>query len=96
MSKSRTKALKGYKRRDVVSHRRYNRKASLKRFHKTGKFTTVAGGSGHAAGEKWAKEKNIDPESRVTRYGKNSPSFDEGVYKHKMLARTRALLDKKK
>ena len=93
-----TKSLKkvGYARRDAITHRKYNFKAAIRRYKKTGKMVTVAGGSGHAAGEKWAGEKNIDPESRVTRYGKNSPSFDEGVYKHKQTAKARALLDKMK
>lgn len=37
---SKSKALKkGYQARDSISHRTYNRKTSLKRFKKTGKFT---------------------------------------------------------
>jgi len=70
----------GYQRRDSVTHRKYNRAASLRHFRRTGKFRTVAGGSGHRAGERWGDAKQIDPESRNTRYSKNSPSFDEGVY----------------
>lgn len=70
----------GYQRRDAVTHRRYNRKASVRHFKKTGKFRTVSGGSGHAAGEAWGDAKDIDPSSQVKRYSKNSPSFDEGVY----------------
>ena len=95
MSRNKSKALVGYKRRDSGTHRRYNFKASIKRYKKTGKMVNKGSGSGHEAGEKWAKEKNIDPESRVTRYGKNSPSFDEGVYKHKQTAKARALLNKR-
>ena len=81
----------GYKARDPVSHRTYSRKASLARFKKTGKFTyrgTKIGGKviyglGHAAGENWGDAKEIDPISKTTKYSKNSPSFDEGVYKSK-------------
>lgn len=60
--------------------RQYNRKSSLQRFRRTGQFRYVGDGSGHKAGEKWGDEKDIDPESRTTKYSKNSPSFDEGVY----------------
>lgn len=74
------KALKGYKRRDSVTHRRYSRSASLRHYKRTGSFRTVSGGSGHKAGEQWGDAKGIDPTSRVRKYSKNSPSFDEGVY----------------
>lgn len=62
----------------------YNRKGykwsrSMKRYRKTGFFRTVKGGSGHDAGQKWGDAKDIDPDSQVRRYSKNSPSFDEGV-----------------
>lgn len=62
----------------------YNRKGfswkeSIKRYKKTGVFKTVSGGSGHEAGYRWGNAKNIDPQSMVRRYSKNSPSFDEGV-----------------
>lgn len=70
----------GYQRRDSVTHRKYSRKASLRSFKRTGKFRTVSGGSGHKAGEAWGDAKGIDSDSRTTRYSKNSPSFDEGVY----------------
>lgn len=60
--------------------RQYNRKSSLQRFRRTGQFRYVGDGSGHLAGEKWGDAKNIDPSSRSTKYSKNSPSFDEGVY----------------
>lgn len=73
-------ALKGYKRRDPVAHRRYNRSASLRRYKRTGSFRNVGSGSGHRAGEDWGDRKEIDPSSRVRKYSKNSPSFDEGVY----------------
>ena len=92
----------GYKRRDPVSHRKYNRSVALSRYKKTGTFKpTYVGkgrlrGSGHQAGEKWGNEKEIDPESKVTRYGKNSPSFDEGVYMYKESAKSKALLGKMK
>ena len=84
--------LAGYKGRDPVSHRTYNRGASLRRFQKTGKFTyrgtkvgkKIVYGLGHKAGENWGNEKNIDPNSQVRKYSKNSPSFDEGVWKSKM------------
>ena len=75
----RTKGV-GYQRRGDTSHRRYNRKTSLRHFKRTGSFRTVSGGSGHRAGEQWGDAKNIDPNSSVRRYSKNSPSFDEGVY----------------
>jgi len=90
---SKSKAIKkvGYKGRDPVSHRTYSRKASLARFNKTGKFTyrgtkvgnQVIYGLGHKAGENWGEAKSIDPTSRVRKYSKNSPSFDEGVWKYK-------------
>lgn len=89
--KSKSKALKGYKARDSISHRTYNRSTSINRYKKTGKFTyrgTKVGGKviyglGHKAGENWAESKSIDPNSKVQKYGKNSPSFSEGVYKYK-------------
>lgn len=67
----------------------YNRKGysfakAIARYKKTGKVKFVgkgaAKGSGHRAGEEWGDRKQIDPESHVRRYSKNSPSFDEGVY----------------
>lgn len=64
---------KGYNRRG------YSWGKSQKRFRKTGFFRTVSGGSGHEAGQKWGDAKDIDPDSQVRRYSKNSPSFDEGV-----------------
>lgn len=103
--KSKTKALKkvGYARRDSISHRTYNRKTSLARFQKTGKFNYVGTrkggkiiyGLGHAAGENWGEAKQIDPESKVQKYGKNSPSFSEGVYNYKQKAKAKALLNNK-
>ncbi len=99
---NKSKALKGYKGRDPISHRQYNRKTAINRFKKTGNFTyrgTKVGGKivyglGHAAGENWAEKKQIDPKSRATKYSKNSPSFDEGVYKYKQSAKSKALEDK--
>lgn len=92
---TKTKALRGYKRRDSISHRTYNRATSINRYKKTGRFTYVKDGSGHRAGEKWGAEVGIDPESTHTKYGKNSPSFDEGVYLYKQTAKAKALLAKK-
>jgi hypothetical protein len=99
MSTSKSRALKGYKGRDRISHRTYSRKTSINRFKKTGKFTyrgtrvgnKVIYGLGHAAGERWGAEKEIDPNSQVRKYSKNSPSFDEGVYKYKESAKSKAL-----
>ncbi len=96
---NRSKALKGYKGRDQISHRTYNRKTSINRFNKSGKFTyrgtkiggKVVYGLGHAAGENWGAAKGIDPNSRTTKYSKNSPSFDEGVWKYKQSAKSKAL-----
>lgn len=100
---TKSKAIKGYKGRDSVSYRRYSRKASLKRFEKTGKFTyrgTKIGGKviyglGHKAGESWGASKGIDPDSRVTKYSKNSPSFDEGVWKYKNQTKSKTLASAK-
>lgn len=61
----------------------YSWSKSIKRFKKTGVFKNVAQGQGHAAGESWGNKKDIDPNSSQRRYSKNSPSFDEGVYKSK-------------
>lgn len=82
---------KGYKGRDSISHRQYSRQTALNRYKKTGKFTyrgtkvggRVVYGLGHKAGENWGEAKEIDPTSQVRKYSKNSPSFDEGVYKYK-------------
>lgn len=67
----------GYKRKG------YNFNKSVKNFKKTGTFKVVKDGSGHDAGYKWAAAKGIDANSKMQRYSKNSPSFDEGVYKYK-------------
>lgn len=95
---TKSKALKGYQGRDSISHRKYNFKTAVKRYEKTKKFTYrgkgVMKGSGHRAGESWGSEKGIDPESVTTKYSKNSPSFDEGVYKYKQQAKQRALTKK--
>lgn len=101
MSSSKSKTLKGYAGRDSISHRKYNLKTALNRFKKTGKFTyrgtkvgnKVIFGLGHKAGENWGTSKEIDPESAVTKYSKNSPSFDEGVIKYKMEAKKKALIN---
>lgn len=72
-------------RKKAVGYQRkgYSWGKSIKRFKKTGVFKNVAQGQGHAAGEEWGTRKNIDPDSQQRRYSKNSPSFDEGVYKSK-------------
>lgn len=98
-----SKALRGYKGRDKISHRTYSRKTSLNRFKKTGKFNYVGTkvgnktvyGLGHKAGENWGATKEIDPNSQVKKYSKNSPSFDEGVYKYKQSAKAKALKELK-
>ena len=70
----------GYKRRDPIGHRRISYSANIRRFKRTGKFRYVGNGSGHRAGESWGNAKDIDPNSKVRKYSKNSPSFDEGVW----------------
>ena len=77
---------KGYKARDAVSHRKTSLAKLVKRF-KSGQVTYRGKGklrgSGHAAGREWGEKKGIDPTSRVRKYSKNSPSFDEGVWQYK-------------
>ena len=102
MATSKSRAIKGYGARDSGTHRKYNYKASIKRYNKTKKFTyrgTKVGGKviyglGHKAGENWGAAKGIDPDSVATKYSKNSPSFDEGVYKYKEAAKAKALQKK--
>lgn len=65
------------------NRRGYNFNKSVRAYKKLGSWNHVKDGSGHKAGESWAASKGIDPSSRVTRYSKNSPSFDEGVYTYK-------------
>lgn len=88
-------ALKGYKGRDPISHRKSNLYVQYRRF-KDGKMTYrgVPPGSGHAAGEKWGEQKGIDPNSQVLKYSKNSPSFDEGVWTYKKNSKNQAILSK--
>lgn len=81
----------GYKQRDRIAHRTYSWKRAVGRFRRRGKFNTVNGGSGHKAGEAWGDAKDIDPNSPIRRYSKNSPSFDEGVY---MSKKKRAMANK--
>lgn len=80
---------KGYKARDGSSHRKTNIHLLRRRF-KSGNITYRGKGkykgSGHAAGREWGEKKGIDPESRVLKYSKNSPSFDEGVWQYKSKA----------
>lgn len=79
----RTKALKGYMRRDPVSHRTYDRDTAVKRFDKTGGFAYKDTGLGHKLGFEWARKNKVDPHDEETKYSKNSPSFDEGVHMYK-------------
>ncbi len=88
--------LRGYKGVDPISKRKYSRAVSIRRYKRTGKFAFRQKGEGHRAGERWGNKKEIDPNSRVTRYSKNSPSFDEGVYQYKQGAKAKALLSKMK
>jgi len=93
-----SKALKGYKARDTISHRKTNLYALRRRF-KGGNITYRGKGrlrgSGHRAGQKWGEAKGIDPTSRVIKYSKNSPSFDEGVWQYKQRAKSKALTNSK-
>ncbi len=88
MSRARNNALKGYKRPG------YNWAKSIATRKKTGFFKVVQSGEGHRAGFEWGEKKGIDPESRVRKYSKNSPSFDEGVWESKQ-ARKKALQEVK-
>lgn len=85
---------KGYHARDTITHRKTNLRTLLRRFKK-GKMTFRGKGklrgSGHKAGEEWGAKKQIDPNSNVKRYSKNSSSFDEGVWKYKESAKSKAL-----
>lgn len=96
MKTSKSRALKGYQGRDPISHRTYNFKTATKRYKKTGNLIYrgkgAAKGSGHRAGEQWGEAKRIDPDSDETKYSKNSPSFDEGVYQYKQRAKNKALM----
>lgn len=76
----------GYKARDAITHRQTKLRALVKRF-KSGTITYRGKGklrgSGHAAGRDWGEKKGIDPSSKMKKYSKNSPSFDEGVWQYK-------------
>lgn len=63
---------------------KYSRTKATKFYKKHGYFKARVSGAGHAAGRDWGAKKGIDPNSRVRRYSKNSPSFDEGVKEYKM------------
>lgn len=71
------KMLKGYK------SPTYSRTKATKFYKKHGYFKARVSGEGHAAGRNWGAKKGIDPNSRVRKYSKNSPSFDEGVKEYK-------------
>lgn len=79
--------LKGYKARG------YSYSKALTHYKKKGYFKYRKDGSGHHAGEAWGERKEIDPESKIRKYSKNSPSFDEGVrtYKDSVKVRSKAL-----
>lgn len=92
MKNTKSKALNkrkgvGYQSRDPIAHRKYSFKTAINRYKRSGKLTYrgkgALRGSGHRAGERWAEQKNIDHESPETKYSKNSPSFDEGVWLYK-------------
>lgn len=92
MATSRSTALKGYEATYASSGRKkYNFHKAIRQYKKTGFFKVRKDGSGHDAGYKWGEAKQIDPESRISRYGKNSPSFDEGVYAYKQSSKSKAL-----
>lgn len=99
MKSYKSKALKGYQARDSGTHRKYDFGASTRRYKRTGTIIYrgkgSAKGSGHAAGEKWGETKEINPESKATKYSKNSPSFDEGVYLYKEKTKSKALINKR-
>ena len=86
--------MKGYKARDATSHRKTALRTLMRRFK--GGTITYRGkgrlrGSGHAAGRRWGESKGIDPHSRIKKYSKNSPSFDEGVWQYKMSSKQSAI-----
>ena len=65
-------------------------------YHKNHKVSTRnPKGSGHRAGESWGETKRIDPESKVRKYSKRSPSFDQGVDNYKRSAHNKALSNAK-
>lgn len=83
------KKLKNYRSGVGYNRKGYSYSKAIKRFKKTGKFKYVKSGEGHRAGENWGDAKDIDPDSQVRKYSKNSPSFDEGVYKSKQKRKLR-------
>lgn len=85
MATSKSKALKGYQTKG------YNWAKSIAYRKKTGFFKVKNGGSGHTAGFEWGDRKDIDPDSKVRKYSKNSPSFDEGVWESKQSRKSKAL-----
>lgn len=91
MTKIKKMAYRYWRKPTKVGYKRkgYNFKKSVASYKKSGYFKTVKGGSGHDAGFRWAEAKGIDPESKVQRYSKNSPSFDEGVYRYKDVQKQR-------
>ncbi len=78
--------LKGYETRHKTNpdKKKYNWNDSLNYRKKSGFYRTKIDAMGHQQGYMWAKKKKIDPFDRTRKYGKNSPSFDEGVHEHKM------------
>ncbi len=89
--------LKGYAETlKTVPKLKYDRDKSLAYRERTGFFKTKIDSGGHTAGYKWAKKQEVSPKERKRKYGRNSPSFDEGVHEFKMRTRQAALESKKK
>jgi len=88
---------KGYEQTYKTSpKKKYSWEKSLDMYKRTGFFKTKIDAMGHDAGFKWAKENKINPKERRRKYGRNSPSFDEGVYSYKEKVREAALKKKMK
>src|SRR4051812_29020985 len=73
------------------------RKQKKQVYHKNHSVYTGKGpkGSGHKAGESWGEKKQIDPNSKVRKYSKRSPSFDQGVDNYKVKAHNKAISEAK-
>jgi hypothetical protein len=78
------KPLRGYERRDPITHRTYDRDVNVKKFEKKGGFPYFINGTGHNVGFEWARRNKVNPKERKEIYSRtNSPSFDEGVHMYK-------------
>lgn len=87
---------KGYEQTyKTVPKKKYDRDNSINYRKKSGYFKTKIDGGGHDAGFKWAtkqfREGNLEPTTRKKKWGRNSPSFDEGFYEAKMRALNKKL-----